>query len=324
MILIVNYNEEEKVFHSFSPNGVNELKRKVKLPQNAYSNTKMGYLFLAPFLILFFLFTLIPVVVGMFLSFTNYNMIEMPDFIGISNYKLLILDDKEFIIALKNTFLFAFISGPASLLMSFVLAWMINQLRKTRQFFALAIYAPSIVSGTAISVVWLYFFSGDAYGLINNFLMKIGIVSKPIQWITDPKYILGVVIFISMWMGMGTGFLTFLAAFRNLSPEQHEAAMIDGVRNSTQELIYIILPQMKPQLLFAAINSTTAAFGVFDVAVAIAGFPSPNYAAHTIVAHLYDYAFIRFEMGYASAVSVILFLITFLVGKVLRKVLADK
>lgn len=303
---------------------MNRLKRKAKIPQAAYSNTKMGYLFLAPFLILFLLFTLIPVLVGIFLSFTNYNMIEMPSLIGISNYKLLILDDKEFIIALKNTFLFAFVSGPISLLMSFVLAWMINQLRRTRQFFALAIYAPSIVSGTAISVVWLYFFSGDAYGLINNFLMRMGLVSEPIQWISDPAYILGVVIFISVWMGMGTGFLTFLAAFRNMSPDQHEAAMIDGVRTSTQELFYIILPQMKPQLLFAAINSTTGAFGVFDIAVAIAGFPSPNYAAHTIVAHLYDFAFIRFEMGYASSVAVILFLITFIMGKILRKVLADK
>lgn len=300
------------------------MKKKEKIPSAAYSNSKVGYMFLAPFLTLFFLFTLIPVAVGMFLSFTNFNMIEMPDFIGISNYKLLILDDKEFIIALKNTFLFAFVSGPISLLMSFVLAWMINQLRKTRQFFALAIYAPSIVSGTAISVVWLYFFSPDSYGLINNMLITLGVISKPIQWTTDPKYILGVVIFISVWMGMGTGFLTFLAAFRNLSPDQHEAAMIDGVRNSTQELFYIILPQMKPQLLFAAINSTTAAFGVFDIAVAIAAFPSPNYAAHTIVAHLYDYAFIRFEMGYASTVAVFLFLITYFMGKLLRKVLADK
>ena len=300
------------------------MKRREKIPQAAYSNTKMGYLFLAPFLVLFFLFTLIPVVVGIFLSFTNYNMLEMPSFIGITNYKMLILDDKEFLISLKNTFLFAFISGPISLLMSFVLAWMINQLCRTRQFFALAIYAPSIVSGTAISAIWLYFFSGDAYGLFNNLFMKIGLISSPIQWTTDPKYILGVIIFISVWMGMGTGFLTFLAAFRNMSEEQHEAAMIDGIRNSSQELFYIILPQMKPQLLFAAINSTTSAFGVFDIAVAIAGFPSPNYAAHTIVAHLYDFAFIRFEMGYASAVAVILFLITYLMGKLLRKILADK
>lgn len=300
------------------------MKKREKIRSAAYSNTKMGYLFLAPFLILFFLFTLIPVVVGILLSFTNYNMIETPAWIGISNYKMLILDDKEFLIALKNTFLFAFISGPISLLMSFVLAWVINQLRKTRQFFALAIYAPSIVSGTAISAVWLYFFSGDAYGLFNNFFMNIGLINKPIQWVTDPKYMLGVVIFISVWMGMGTGFLTFLAAFRNMSVDQHEAAMIDGIRTSSQELFYIILPQMKPQLLFAAINSTTAAFGVFDVAVAIAGFPSPNYAAHTIVAHLYDFAFIRFEMGYASSVAVILFLITYIVGKLLRHTLADK
>ena len=299
------------------------MKKKIKKPSGAYSNSLVGYMFLAPFLILFALFTLIPVIVGIILSFTNYNMIEFPSFIGISNYKLLVLDDKEFIIALKNTFTFAFISGPLSLLMSFVLAWLINGLKATRQFYALAIYAPSIVSGTAISVVWLYFFSGDAYGLLNNFLMNLGIISKPIQWVTNPEYILGIVIFVSVWMGMGTGFLTFLAAFRNMSEDQHEAAMIDGIRNNTQELFYIILPQMKPQLLFAAINSSVGAFGVFDIATAIAGFPSPNYAAHTIVAHLYDYAFIRFEMGYASAVAVFLFAITYVLGKLLRKVLAD-
>ena len=267
-----------------------------KEKSNAYQNTKVGYLFLSPFLLLFLLFTLIPVVVGIALSITDFNMIEMPSFVGLANYKLLILDDKEFLIALKNTFVFAFISGPISLLSSFVLAWIINQLRVTRQFFALAIYAPSIVSGTAISVVWLYFFSGDSYGLLNNFLIKLGFISSPIQWTTDVKYILGIVIFISVWMGMGTGFLTFLAAFRNMSQDQHEAAMIDGIKNSTQELFYIILPNMKPQLLFAAINSAISAFGVFDIAVAIAGFPSPNYAAHTIVAHLYDFAFIRFEI----------------------------
>lgn len=296
---------------------------KIGQPMSAYRNTRVGYLFLTPFLALFVVFTLIPVLVGIGLSFTDYNMIEAPAFVGLSNFRILILDDKEFLIALRNTFLFAFISGPISLLMSFVLAWVINQLRITRQFFALAIYAPSIVSGTAISVVWLYFFSGDSYGLINSFLTNLGLISSPIQWTTDPKYILGVVIFISVWMGMGTGFLTFLSAFRNLSPDQHEAAMIDGIRSSTQELFYIVLPNMKPQLLFAAINSTVAAFGVFDIAVAIAGFPSPNYAAHTIVGHLYDFAFIRFEMGYASAIAVILFFITFFMGKILRKLFSE-
>ena len=283
-----------------------------------------GYLFMAPFLILFAIFVFIPVIISMALSLTDYNMQETPNFVGLENYQILILEDKEFLIGLKNTLVFAFISGPASLVLSFIFAWIINQLGKAKNAFALAFYAPSIVSGVAISVVWLYFFSSDSYGLLNNWLLQLGIISQPIEWTLDSKYILGVVIFISVWMGMGTGFLTFLAGFQNMSAEQHEAGMIDGIRNSSQELIYIILPQMKPQLLFAAINSAVSAFGVFDIAVSVAGMPSPNYAAHTIVAHLYDYAFIRFEMGYASAVAIILLLLTFLTGQIFRKMFSNQ
>lgn len=292
--------------------------------ERVYGNTKMGYLFMAPFLVLFFLFTLLPVIVSMGLSFTNYNMMEKPSFIGLTNYKLLIMDDREFLIALKNTFIFAFISGPISFFVSFIMAWLINNLKKMRNVFSLAFYAPSIVSSVAISSVWLYFFSSDSYGLFNNWFLQLGIISEPIQWTLDSKYVLGVVIFISIWMGMGTGFLTFLAGLQNLSAELYEAGMIDGIKNSVQELIYITLPQLKPQLLFGAINSAVGAFGVFDIAVAVAGMPSPNYSAHTIVAHLYDFAFIRFEMGYASAISIILFFITFILGRVFMKVFATK
>lgn len=290
--------------------------------ERIYGNTKLGYLFMSPFLLFFFLFTLLPVIVSMGLCFTNYNMMEKPSFIGLTNYKLLIMDDREFLIALKNTFIFAFVSGPVSFIASFVMAWLINNLKKLRNLFSLAFYAPSIVSSVAISAVWLYFFSSDSYGLFNSWLMQLGFISQPIQWTSDSQYVLGVVIFISIWMGMGTGFLTFLAGLQNLPHELYESGMIDGIKNSVQELIYITLPQLKPQLLFGAINSAVGAFGVFDIAVAVAGMPSPNYSAHTIVAHLYDYAFIRFEMGYASAIAIILFLITFILGRIFMKVFA--
>ena len=289
-----------------------------------YGNTKMGYLFMSPFLVLFALFTIVPVLISLALSLTNYNMMETPDIIGITNFKLLILDDKEFLIALKNTLLFAVITGPISFFDSFIMAWLISNLKKLRNVFSLAFYAPSITSGVAMSTVWLYFFSSDSYGLINNVLIRMGLISEPIKWTLDPQYILGVVVFISIWMGMGTGFLTFLAGLQGLNEEIYEAGMIDGIRNSVQELFYLTLPQMKPQLLFGAINGTVAAFGVFDIAVSVAGMPSPNYAAHTIVAHLYDYAFIRFDMGYASAVAVILFLMTFVLGRVFMKVFSSK
>lgn len=285
--------------------------------------TWVGYAFMMPFLILFVLFIILPVFISFGLSFTNYNMIESPDFIGITNYRLLILDDAEFLIALKNTLVFAFVSGPIGFLGSFVMAWLINNL-KARNLFSLAFYAPSITSGVALSTVWLYFFSSDRYGLINNTLINLGIISEPIQWTQDVNTVLPVIILISIWMSMGTGFLTFLAGLQNLPQEINEAGMIDGIRNRFQELIYITLPQMKPQLLFGAINAAVGAFGVFDIAVSVAGLPSPDYAAHTIVAHLYDYAFIRFEMGYASAVAIILFLITFVLGRIFMRVFSEK
>jgi len=286
--------------------------------------TKIGYLFMLPFLLLFVLFTLIPIGVSLILSLFDYNMIQSPSFIGITNFKLLILDDKEFLIALGNTVIFAFVSGPLCFFGSFFMAWLINRMEKAKNIFALAFYAPSITSSVAMGAVWLYFFSPDYYGFINNALLNLGLIAQPIQWTLDPAYILGVVIFISIWMGMGNGFLTFLAGLQGLSQEIYEAGMIDGIRSPVQELFYLTLPQMKPQMLFGAINGIVAAFGVFDIAVQVAGLPSPNYAAHTIVSHLYDYAFIRFEMGYASAVAVILFVTTFSLGRLFMHVFASK
>lgn len=279
-----------------------------------------GYAFMLPFCLLFFVFTIIPVFVAFFQSFTRYDMINPAEFVGLNNYKLLLMDDDIFITAMKNTMIFACITGPLCFLLSFFIAWTINQM-KCRTIFALGFYAPSVLSSVAISVVWMYFFSGDRYGLINDILINIGLISTPIQWTTDSNYVLWVIILVQVFMGMGTNFLVFLAGFQNLSKELSEAGKIDGIKNRWEDLRYIIFPQMKPQLLFGAINATVAAFGVFDIAVSVAGLPSPNYAGHTIVTHLYDYAFIRFEMGYASCIAVILFLITFLLGRVVMRVL---
>lgn len=290
------------------------MKKKCILARNDW----VGYLFMLPFLLAFFVFVLLPVLAALALSFTNYDMLNPPKFVGLTNYRLLLMDDDIFLIAIKNTMVFAFIAGPIGFFGSFIMAWLINNL-KARNAFSLAFYAPSLTSGVALSVVWLYFFSSDRYGLINNVLLRMGLLSEPIQWTLDPNTILPVVMIISIWMSMGAGFLTFLAGFQNIPSEIYEAGMIDGVKNRYQELMYITLPQMKPQLLFGAINAAVGAFGVFDVAVAVAGMPSPNYAAHTIVAHLYDFAFLRFEMGYAAAISIILFLITFVLGRIFMR-----
>ena len=283
----------------------------------------IGYAFLAPFLILFTIFVVAPVVTAMGLSFTNYNMMQTPRLVGLNNYKLLFLDDEVFLTGLSNTLKFAIITGPVGYLLSFFAAWVINQL-KFKRAFALAFYAPSICSGIAMSQVWMVIFSSDRKGYLNNFLLNMGLIDEPILWNTDPTYIMGVVMFISLWMSMGTGFLVFLAGLQNVSREYYEAGAIDGIRSKFQELIYITLPVMKPQLLFGAINAIVSSFSVFDIATSVAGMPSPNYSAHTIVAHLYDYAFIRFQMGYASAVAVVLFVITFILSRLVMRVLSTK
>ena len=284
---------------------------------------KTGYAFLIPFLILFTLFTLVPIIINLGLSFTNYSVLEAPSFTGITNYKLLLLDDDVFIIALKNTLIFSVIMGPLGFIMSFILAWIINNLT-CKDVFALAVYTPSITSTVAMTTVWGYFFSSDKFGLINHALMNAGIIASPVLWNQDPEAIMPVIILISVWMGMGTGFLAFMAGLQNISKELIEASHIDGINNPFGELWYIIVPQMKPQLLFGAIMSIVNSFGVFDVAVQFAGLPSPNYAGHTIVAHLYDYAFIRFQMGYASAISMFLFVMTFFMGRIIMRLLREK
>ena len=283
----------------------------------------VGYAFMAPFVILFTIFIVAPVITAIGLSFTDYNMMQTPHFVGVNNYKLLFLDDKVFITAIANTVKFAVITGPLGYILSFFAAWVINHL-KFKRFFALAFYAPSITSSIAMSKVWMVAFSGDRYGYINDFLLNHGFIDEPILWNTDPTYIMTVVMIIQLWMSMGTGFLVFLAGLQNVDRSMYEAGSIDGVRNKFQELIYITLPAMKPQLLFGAINSITGAFAVFEIAVNVAGMPSPNYAAHTIVTHLYDYAFIRFQMGYASAIAVVLFLVTFILGRIVMRVLSSK
>lgn len=277
---------------------------------------KTGYLFLMPFLVLFTVFTIVPVAVSMGTSFTNYNMIQSPSFVGVDNYEYLILDDDVFLKALQNTMLFALVTGPIGYFASFFMAWVITLVKKGKGFFSLAFYAPSLTSGVAMSTIWLIIFSGDRYGYLNNLLLKTGLITEPILWTSDSNYVLGVVMLISIWMSMGTGFLVFLAGFQNIDPALYEAARVDGIKSRFQELRYITWPLMKPQLLFGAINSIVGSFAVFDVATAVAGMPSPNYSAHTIVAHLYDYAFTRYNMGYASSVAMILFLITFVMGRV--------
>ncbi len=289
----------------------------------SFSGTITAIIFFLPFFVLFCTFTIGPVVQSVLYSFTNFDLVGQRDFIGLNNYRDLFLDDPLFLQAFKVTFAFALISGPIGYIMSFIMAWVLNDM-KGRKLFALAFYAPSISSGTAMSVVWGYFFSPDRYGLINNALTNLGIISSPILWTQNPDTILPCCIFIQVWMSMGTGFLVFMAGLQNQDRELIEAGSLDGIKSRFQELFYITLPQMKPQLLFGAVNTISNSFGVFSVISSFAGHPTPNYVAHTMVAHLQDYAFTRFEMGYASAIAVVLFAITFAASKLCMWMLTDK
>lgn len=281
---------------------------------------KHSYVLMAPYFILFFVFTILPVIISIVLSFTYFNVLEFPRWVGWQNYARLFLEDDVFLISLKNTLLFAAITGPISYVACFVFAWLINEFpAKLRAFLTLIFFAPSI-SGN-IFFIWLIIFSGDSYGYANGFLMRIGIIFEPIQWLQDPTYMLAIIMLVQLWLSLGTSFLAFIAGLQNIDPTMYEAGAIDGIRNRWQELWYITLPSMRPQLMFGAVIQITMTFAVADVSMALAGFPSVQYAAHTIVTHLIDYGTIRFEMGYASAIATILFIIMMTTNLVTQKLL---
>ena len=290
---------------------------------NEINRNKHYYILMAPFMLVFFLFTVIPVAASMGISFTYFNVLEPPRFIGWQNYSRLFLNDDIFMIALRNTFLFAIITGPVSYIACFMFAWIINELPpKIRAFMTLVFYAPSI-SGN-VFFIWQVIFSGDRYGLLNSLLIRLRIILEPIQWLKDEQYILSVIIIVKFWMSLGTSFLAFIAGLQTLDRSLIEAGAVDGIKNRWQELWYIVLPSMRPQLLFGAVMQITASLAVADVSIALAGFPSVNYAGHTIVTHLMEFGTIRFEMGYASAIATVLFAImmgtNLVTQKLLRKI----
>ena len=284
---------------------------------------KVAYLMIAPYMIIFSLFTLLPVLLSMVLSFTDFNMLEMPTKFNLDNYIRLFLDDDIFITALKNTFIFAVIVGPASYIMSFMVAWFINELSpRIRAIVTLIFYAPSI-SGQ-VYLVWGTLFSADSYGWANAVLLELGIISEEIAFFQDADWVMPLCIVVAIWTSLGTSFLSFIAGLQGIDKAQFEAGAVDGIRNRWQELWYITLPNMKNQLMFGAVMAITNSFGFGGVVTALCGFPSVDYAAHTIVHHLEDYGGQRYEIGYSSTIAVVLFVVMVgsnaLVKKVLSKV----
>ncbi|RJX25931.1 MAG: sugar ABC transporter permease [Acholeplasma sp.] len=297
-------------------------KRKVERKRD-FKRSRDLYILLAPYFILFFIFTVLPVAISLIFSFTYFNMLEFPKWAGWENYRRLFFEDDVFLIAIKNTIMFAVITGPLGYLGSFVFAWLVNELKpKVRSFMTLIIYAPSISGGAYI--IWRLIFSGDMYGYANAFLIRFGIVLEPIQWLQNPDYIPFIIILVQLWLSLGVSFLAFIAGLQGVDRTLYEAGAVDGIKNRWQELWYITLPSIKPQLMFSAVIQITASLAISEVAMNIAGFPSVEYAGHTIVTHLIDVGNLRFEMGYASAIATILFVMmlgsNLLVQKMLRRV----
>lgn len=278
---------------------------------------KISYLMTGPFFLLFLMFTIIPVAMSIFLSLTSYNGFEAPEFVFFENYRRIFVEDDIFMKALQNTLLFAVITGPISYLACFLLAWIINDLKPwVRAVFTTIFYAPSI-SG-AVYMIWQIMFSSDTYGYINAILVNLGITNAPIYWLENQKTVLWVCIIVQLWLSIGTSFLAFIAGFQGIDKSMFEAAAVEGISNRWQELWYITLPTMKPQLLFASVMQITAAFGVGDLTANMAGMPSVDYAAHTIVNHIVDYGNNRYEMGYASALATILFVLMVFGNKLIQ------
>ena len=279
-----------------------------------------SYVMLAPYFILFFLFTVLPVLASMVLSFTDFNMLEWPQFTGWTNYIRLLVNDDLFIVALKNTLLFAVITGPVSYLMCLLFAWIINEFSgKLRAFLTLIFYAPSICGNAYM--IWQIILTGDRYGFLNGLLLEWDIINEAIIWMKTEKYVLPMLIVVQLWLSLGTGFLSFIAGLQTVDKTLYEAGVLDGIKNRWQELWYITLPAMKPQLMFGAVMQITQSFAIADISIQLAGNPSVNYAGATVVTHLLDYGTVRFEMGYASAIATILFLLMVGTNKLVQKLL---
>lgn len=299
-------------------NNVKESKIRAKLDE--ILSFKASYVLIAPFMLIFITFTVIPVIIAIFYSFTQFNVLEPPQWIGIENYKDLFLHDKLFHKAVQNTIIFAGITGPFGYFMSLALAWFVSDLgRRTRTFLTTLFYAPTLAN---VFFIWQLIFSGDAYGVANSVLIRFGLISTPIQWFTDTKYMIAVTMTVILWSSMGTGFLAFVAGFQSTDRTLYEAGAVDGIKNRWQELWYITLPSMRGQMMFSAVMSITGSFAIGGTIDALCGNPSTDYKAWTIMNHLADYGGVRFEMGYACAIATLLFILMISMNKIVQRLLS--
>ncbi len=305
-----------------------QLKKKGKHRGLDYRNDFISsMLLLAPYLLLFSLFIAIPVIIAIGLSFTYFDVINTPEFTGLSNYISLLTSDEIFLkYIIPNTFKYALIVGPGGCILSFLLAWLVTQIPAVpRTILTLCLYMPSMVGTLMIQVVWKTIFSGDQRGILNSFLLSHGWIDMPINWLLSPDYLMKVMIIVALWQAMGIGFLAMISGILNVNDELYEAAYVDGMKNRFQEVIYITIPSMKPQMLFAAVMAIVNAFNTGWIGPALSGTnPTPGYSGNLILNHIEDYAFSRYEMGYAAAISVVLLIMIAFFSKVAGRLFTEK
>jgi multiple sugar transport system permease protein len=283
--------------------------------------------FITPYWFLFFVFVVLPVTAAIFLSFTFFNSIQFPTWIAIRNYiELLTLDTVVMKYVLPNTLQFSFIVGPLSYIIAFMLAWLLSHLPKLpRTILAIVFYSPSLTAGVAMATMWRIIFSGDSQGYLNAWLLNFGLIVEPIQWLQNPDMLMPIMMVVAIWSSVGVGFLAMLAGILNVDRTLYEAAYLDGVKNWFQEIIYITIPAMKPQMIFGAVMAVVGTFSAGAIGVALSGSnPTPNYAGQLIVNHIEDFGFIRYMMGYAAAISVALLILVYAVSKLTWALLGDK
>lgn len=301
-------------------------KQKAKISGNFFQRHS-GFFLAAPFLVFFITFVILPILIAIVLSFTNFNSVETPEFVGLQNYIRIFSGDTVFSKnILPNTILYACIVGPGGYILSFIMAWILAQLTKApRTVFAILLYSPSMTAGVAVATVWRVIFSGERTGYLNYVLIKLGMIQEPISWLQSEKYLLPIMIIVALWSSMGIGFLSMLSGITNVNQELYEAAYLDGVKNRFQEIIYVTIPSVRPQMLFGAVMAIVQTFNTVGLGVQLSGTnPTPGYAGSLVVNHIDDYGYIRYEMGYAAALSVVFLIFIWVVSRVAYKLFGDQ
>jgi len=288
---------------------------------------RIAYAFVFPYALMFCIFIIIPVIVAIGLSFTYFDTVRQPIWIGFTNYINILTDDPIFMQkVLPNTIKYAVIVGPGGYILSFILAWMLSQITpRLRTLYALIIYSPTLTGGVTMAVVWRIIFAGDSSGYLNSILLRLGLISDPIVYLQSQEYLLLIMIIVTLWSSMGVGFLAILAGILNVNPEMYEAGYIDGIKNKFQEVIYITIPSIKPQMLFGAVMAIVGTFAAGGIGVALSGSnPTPQYSGQLIVNHIEYYGFNKYEMGYAAALSVLLLIGIYLFSRLAFRLFRDK